>query len=449
MVQLAFILVGARALRRRWWGLFIVAMVLLALAVLILADMVDGVVSVTTEMFGYVFLFEGLLGLFIALGSPNMAGRIFGLARSALLVTLGVLIADLPFHNDLAVAILFAIAFAVDGVARIASSAVIRFPRWRIMVAIGIAEMVLALFVVTGWPMSYRLNVPLFVSLLLVVSGWVILRTSLMLRTHLDEVAILALPLFGRRNWYDNAPVLVDADDAPPPRPRRQAEPMTVYVWTPVGSADVRERRLLVDRYIAAVDANGSISTGHSALEMKPDVYISHYPAEEIEAGTAQFARMLRASADNNVRGRFQPSYGYESAQWCDADQKVQFSIYDARRLRAYWAGYRQDNTYNLTNRNCSVAVAAALDSALEGTLNARFPWVRLGRLMLNPDLWAAAYIRSRAEAMSWTPGMVLDYARTLKRIVEPGAASWVVRLSDFLRRLTSRKAATPGESAS
>lgn len=444
MVQLAFILVGARALRRRWWVLFLVAVALIGLAALILADLVDGVVSVTTEVFGYVFLFEGLLGLFIGLGSPGITSRVFAFTRSALLILLGVLIADLPLHNDLAVAILFGLAFAVDGAARIASSAVIRFPRWRIMAGIGAAELALAVLIVTGWPLSHKLNVPLCVSLLLLVSGWVILRTSLMLRTHLDEVAILALPLFARRNWYDNAPVLVEDDDAPATRPTRQAEPMTVYVWTPVGSADVRGRRLLIDRYIAAVDSTGAISTGHSALELVPDVYISHYPAEEIERDSSEFARILRASAENNVRGRFQPSYAYESEHWCAADQKVQFHTYDARRLRAYWAGYRQEDTYNLTNRNCSVAVAAALDSALEGALATRLPWLRLGLLLLNPDLWAAAYIRSRAETMSWTPGLVLDYARTLRRIVEPNTASWIVRLADFLRRVRIRPRHAP-----
>ncbi len=444
MVQLAFILVGARALRRRWWVLLIVALALFALAGLIVADLLDGTVSIAAELFGYVLLFEGLLGLFIGIASPSRAGRVFTVARSVVLAALGILIIDLPLRNDTAVAILFGIAFVVDGAARILSSWVVRFPRWRIMAAVGAAEVVFAALVVSDWPMPHRYNVPVCMSLLLIVSGWVVLRTALMLRTHLDEVAILALPVFGARDWYDNAPVLVDDDSAPPSRPQRHAEPMTVRVWTPVGSADVRGRRPLIDRYIAAVDTEGSISTGHSALELGPDLYISHYPAQEIETGASEFTRRLRASAENNVRGRFQPSYAQESANWCEADQRVDFHTYDTRRLRAYWAGYRQDDTYNLTNRNCSVAVAAALDSALEGALATRMPWLRLAMLLLNPDLWAAAYIRSRAQSMSWTPGLVLDYARTLKRIVEPGERSFLARLADFLRRLRPRRAAAP-----
>lgn len=447
MVQLAFILVGGRALRSRWWALFIVAVLLLGLAVLILGDLVDGVVSVATSVFGYALVFEGLLGLFLGLGSASSTGRVFGMTRSLILLVLGSLIIDFPIPNELAVAVLFGIAFAVDGAARVLSSAVIRFAHWRAMAVVGVVEMVVAVFILTNWPMPHRLNIPLCVSLILIVTGWMILRTSLMLRTHLDEVAILAIPLFDRRDWYDNAPVLVDDETTPVLlRPQRQEEPMTVYVWTPVGSADVRARRPIVDRYFAAVDASGTISTGHAALEMKPDVYISHYPDEEIERDSAQFTRILRASEENNVRGRFQPSHAYEVSQWCEADQKVVFHTYDARRLRAYWAGYRQKDTYNLTNRNCSVAVAAALDSALEGALATRWPWLRLGLLLMNPDLWAAAYIRSRAEAMIWTPGMVLDYARTLKRIVEPDAP-FLVRLREFLGRLRPQRPATPEES--
>lgn len=436
MIQLAFLLVGARALRRRWWVLLVLALALIGLAALILADLVDGVVSVANTVFGLVFLIEGVLGLAGAAISPP-SGRVFGLVRAGLLILMGLFIVDAPLHSDLAIGLLFGLAFALDGLTRIASAVVVRFPRWRIMAAIGAGELLLAGLVATGWPLPHNLNIPVSVSLLLLVSGWVLLRASLMLRTHLDEVAILTLPLFGHRNWYDNAPVLVDPTDTSAPAP--QAEPLTVRVWTPVGSADVRGRRLLVDRYIAAIDAHGTISTGHAALEMRPDVYISHYPAVEIERDSSEFSRILRASAENDVKGRFQPSYPEEVAGWCEADQKVEFRIYNPRQLRAYWAGYRQDNTYNLTNRNCSVAVAAALDSALEGALTSRTPWLRLAALLVNPDLWTAAYLRSRAETMSWTPGLVLDYARALRRIVEPSAPSWLARLGLFLRHLRAK----------
>ena len=171
------------------------------------------------------------------------------------------------------------------------------------------------------------------------------------------------------------------------------------------------------------------ISTGHAALELAPDIYISHYPALDLDHSPAEFARLFRASPDNNVKGHFQPSYAFESADWCPADARVDFHMYDAARLRAHWETYCADDTYNLTNRNCSVSVAVALEAALEGTLGTRAAWGRFWRLLVNPDLWFAALLRARAELMTWTPGLVLDYARALRELVEPQRRPWRRRL--------------------
>lgn len=424
-------------MRDRWWVLTCLAGALFFVAFLILLDAMDGTMSVATQVFGGIFLFEGLLGLLTAFAFSGTRSRVLALARAGALIFFGTFILDYPSRNGMALSLLFGAAFLVDGAARIVTAAVVRFRLWRSTVAVGAIELLLALFIGSHWPLAHELKVPLAVAVLTIMSGWIMLRASLMLRAHLAEVAILALPLYGGRSWYDNAPVIVD-DTAPLPP---WEGPMTVRVWTPTGSADVKDHRPLIDRYIAAVDRRGAISTGHASLELKPDLYISHYPAEEIEHAPEEFARILRATSENNVKGRFQPSYDYERANWCEADQKVEFTRFDARRLMAFWAGYRQEDTYNLTDRNCSVAVAGALDSALEGSLASRMPWLRVATLMFNPDVWAAAYIRSRAEAMSWTPGLVLDYASTMKRIIEPAPPPFADRLRDFLRRLAAGRA--------
>ena len=53
--------------------------------------------------------------------------------------------------------------------------------------------------------------------------------------------------------------------DGPPLESERAP---TVHVWTPSGSAKAQTRNyLMLNRYIAAVDVNGVISTGHAALE--------------------------------------------------------------------------------------------------------------------------------------------------------------------------------------
>jgi hypothetical protein len=194
-----------------------------------------------------------------------------------------------------------------------------------------------------------------------------------------------------------------------------------VHVWTPTGSLPSPVQNM-VSRYVAAVDASGNISTGHAALELAPDLYVSHYPAVEIDRSGADFARVLRATADNDVAGRFLPSYAEESAEWCASTFQIPIRGIDGTALRAFWALYRRDQTYNLTSRNCSSSVARSLDAGLEGLFRplADRPFFLI-RLALLPETWLAGFIRQRAQAMAWTPGLVLDYARALTAIIALG----------------------------
>jgi len=151
-----------------------------------------------------------------------------------------------------------------------------------------------------------------------------------------------------------------------------------------------------------------------------PEIYISHYPAAEIDHSPEDFRQLLRATKDNNVPGRFQPSYPIEAAGWCASTAQVVFEHYDSARLRDFWDAYRQDATYNLTNRNCSSSVAAALEAALEGTIGRRRGFGAFLSALVNPELWVAAQLRRHAESMAWTPGLVLDYARALRVAIDP-----------------------------
>ena len=126
-------------------------------------------------------------------------------------------------------------------------------------------------------------------------------------------------------------------------------------MWTPAATAKAEARRqLIVNRYIAAVDRNGAISTGHAALESPEGIYISLYPGAEIDRSPEEFARLLRATRENDVPGVFQPDYRTEAKAWCESTVKVRIRNYDPERLQRFWDTYRQDTTYNLTYRNCS-----------------------------------------------------------------------------------------------
>jgi uncharacterized membrane protein HdeD (DUF308 family) len=436
MIKLAMLLVGAQALRRRWAVLATLGLFWMALGLAILVDASNSVSVVTTEAFAILLLFEGFIALWGFTLAPRRSGYVV-LLKALALILLALMILDFPIQVDLERSLLFGLAFLIDGAMRIATATIVRFPKWQVIAAGGALELGLGALVLSDWPVSHHQTVPFCIGLALLLSGWTVLRLGLMLRRLGDHMRVLSLRIFDPRGWYRGAAAAVPAVEAS--ASLRHATPLLVHVWTPVGSAENPERRLLIDRYIAAVDGHGVISTGHAALELPPDLYISHYPAREVEHSPEEFRRLLRASPENDVPGLFQPSYAFESADWCPADAQVAFHVYDPAKLRAHWKAYRRDDTYNLTNRNCSVTVAVALEAALEGVLGERAVWRRFFGLMVDPDLWIAGVLRARAEAATWTPGLVLDYARSLHAVVEPQRNPWRRRLQLALRRWRRR----------
>jgi hypothetical protein len=231
--------------------------------------------------------------------------------------------------------------------------------------------------------------------------------------------------------------------DGPPAESERA---LTVHVWTPTGSAkNDTVRYPVIDRYIAAVDVNGVVSTGHAALESPEGIYVSLYPAQEIDHSPEQFGTLLRATADNDVAGVFQPDYPTESKAWCPSTVQVRIRNYDAAKLAAFWAEYSKTTTYNLTHRNCSSSVSAALEAALDGVVGRLHGpsagWGVMLRLVLTPELWVASQIRKRAETMAWTPGLTLDYARALSMLADPRPFAWWRMAQEAIRQIAALRA--------
>ncbi|OQV65903.1 hypothetical protein AK51_14940 [Serratia nematodiphila DZ0503SBS1] len=108
-----------------------------------------------------------------------------------------------------------------------------------------------------------------------------------------------------------------------------------MYVWTPIGAAKDPRRRYIVDRYIAAVDGGGNISTGHAALALVPDVYISHYPLNDISHSVQDFRQLLHAGEQNNVDGRSCPTWRARSPPGAPRTRKFS-SIAITRRRCAH-----------------------------------------------------------------------------------------------------------------
>lgn len=436
VIRIALLLLGIDFVQARWRALAAIGVVWLLIGIALFADALDGVLYFPLRLFAGLLLIEGIVALLVSVsGLAVQNGLRF--AKGLLFVVIALLLFAPPRNGDFVLAMLFGLLFAVGGVLRIAAAWVVRFRGWRTAIGAGVVELAFAAFIFEPWPTHYVGTVPYCIGFGLALTGLTLIRLALRLR---NAPAGATGALLSPRGHAEAPPAPIDEDGHAP------QQPLIVHVWTAVGSADNAVRRPVIDRYIAAVDAKGVISTGHAALEMAPDVYISHYPAVEIDRSPDEFARTLLATAENDVPGRFQPSYAYESSQWCASTERIAFADYRPARLRAFWRRYREDTTYNLTNRNCSSSVAAALESALEGLIGVRGAgWRTFARVLLSPELWVASQLYRRAETMAWTPGLVLDYARALRGLVDPPQVAWLT-LARFALRTRRTHAATERE---
>ncbi|MDM7851265.1 HdeD family acid-resistance protein [Pseudochrobactrum kiredjianiae] len=425
MIRILFLFLGREIILRHWKTLFIIGVCWFLLGLGVFIDALDGDTYLHPHTFAYFLLPEAAISLLAAAGSDGTAKQM-RIVQGIALLAVSVLIFTSSAATNFLLALVFGLCFLIDGTMRIASAWVVRFPRWKLGIAGGIFELILAIATLQPWPTWYEGTVGANVGAVLILSSLGIIHVAW--RIHSLEAGAPLSRLFGRSSLLS----AITTHHHQPQATTKRGE-LIVHVWTPTGTAMTPLRQRAISRYIAAVDADGVISTGHAALELQPDLYISHYPAVEIDRSPNEFSRTLRATADNNIEGRYLPDYRSEADGWCESTVQVIIKNIDEDKLRAFWSTYKADNTYNLTNRNCSSVVADALDAALEGVYrHKRWPVFSAIRAIIYPELWAASLIRKRAESMAWTPGLVLDYARALSAIVDPKPGFWVPK--EFLK---------------
>jgi len=400
MPPLWMLLVGRAAVRRHWHLIAATGLLWSSLGLLVVIDSLDGALHVPDRWFGLILLAEGVSSLLVGASAIGAARRL-RLAKGALLSVMAVLIMMATKHSTFLLAMIFGVAFVVDGLVRITIAGLLKFSGWRMSVALGGLSIAFGLFHLQPWPTWYAGTVGYCIGMFLILNGanlaLVGLRTR---RLGTAEPAVSVVSVGG---------------DEP--------GSLTVYVWTPTGQATTPAGQRLIRRYVASVDKAGRFSTGHAALQQGDDLYVSHYPAVEIDRSPANLRSSLRAGPENDVPGRFLPSHAAEVADWCPATVAVTLNGIDAARLRAFWAQYSRDTTYNFISRNCSTTVARALDIAVEGAFSrGGHPWRRLAAALTTPEFWAAAFLRNGARSMTWTPGLVLDYTRALSALVDPAS---------------------------
>ena len=425
MARLLMLLMGTRFLSGRWRALLALGLVWSIAGGGLFIDALDDAIYFPLSVFAGLFLVDGLVALAFS-GMASGAQRTLRIVRGSATLVAAFLVLGGEHRGNFWLSMIFGTLFLVDGLLQCASAHTVRFPRWRFAFGWGVVELAISIFFYQPWPTHYVGTLPYALGLMLLFGGLNLLGLALRVR-RLNDAAPDAFDSTRDAGSSD----VVTTRSSHPQRNRWEGPPaaderaLTVHVWTPTGSAKAPTRNQpLIDRYIAAVDIHGVISTGHAALESPEGIYISLYPGVEIDRSPGEFGRLLKATPENDIVGVFQPDYSTESKAWCPSTFRVRIRNYDSGKLEAFWRRYREHALYKLTHRNCSSSVALALEAAVDGAWDRlhgeALGWKSFFRILVTPELWVAAQIRKRAVTMAWTPGLTLDYARALSVLVDP-----------------------------
>jgi uncharacterized membrane protein HdeD (DUF308 family) len=421
-MNLAWLLLGPGNLRRSRGWLVVMGALLLAAGLAIVIDASDTVTALTLEACGWLLVALGLFKLALTvLASGGGTPSLFGV-QGVIFTVFGLAVAEFPGTSENAVPWLFGLAFLLNGTYQLVSALIIRYPNWLWFLVSGAAHLVLGGLMFLEWKLAMHWVVPLLLGAGLAVFGLSTLRTALRLGPYLPgeegwvpERAVrwymdFHMPRRFRQHYFPG-PI------QPPPETGAPHGELLVHIWTPITVSRVEQDPNLVSRYVVARDQEGKFTVGHAALEMAPDVYVSHCDGDpNAFDDTDEVWRTLRA---RDVHGEFLPGFKEEVEHYMEPSVTVRFRNFREDQLRTFWAVYRQVTTYNFTNRNCSVAVALALEAALMGSMGGGRRFRALVGLLLSRDLWMAHFIRWKAREMVWTPGIMLDYAIALQRVAE------------------------------
>ncbi|SFN04866.1 Uncharacterized membrane protein HdeD, DUF308 family [Izhakiella capsodis] len=433
MIQIAMLLLGTTYIKKNARYLAIAGGLWFLAGSLIFIDGLDQHSYFPLKIFGFILMLESVITLSVASSGVGAQKSILFFKGGIFLFVALIILVNQKYSNVL-LTVIFGFTFFIIGFFTSFSSFIVRFPRWKLTLAYGLMLIIFSFFLL----LHHTNSVSLFIGFQMISSGLScigIARKAMRMKTGTSifqliqpgDVLLSSVPL------KQDAKLIVKPVDT-----ASGTASLVVHIWTPEESAEARPiSRPIINRYIAAVDENGVISTGHTALEVPGHLYISLYPAEDIDRSPSEFLRTLKATHENDVVGRFLPDYATESSEWCDSVRKIIFKNFSMEKLNTFWASYRQRETYNLTYRNCSSSVAYALEAALDGVLSKNKGFGHLLKILLVPELWIAAQVRKRAQTMAWTPGLVMDYSRALHALVhpQPRPRPWYHRLPWSLTR--------------
>ena len=149
--------------------------------------------TVAVDVFvGWMFLLSGIVGLVVMFLAPSVPAFLWSLLTAALSLIVGVLLLWHPITGIISLTLVLIAFFIVEGIFQIAAAVRYRdalSSSWGWMVMSGIADLVLAGLMISGWPGTAIWAVGLIVGVNLVTSGLAITMAALAGRSVLNAVA--------------------------------------------------------------------------------------------------------------------------------------------------------------------------------------------------------------------------------------------------------------------
>lgn len=174
------------------WALFLgqgILMVILG----VLAVIWPQISTIATDLYiGWAFMFSGILGLATMLWAPGAPAFVWSLLTAALSLVVGILLVWHPVAGAVSLTVALVAFFVVEGIFQIATAIRYRddFPgSWGWMTVSGVADLVLAGLIISGWPESASWVLGLIVGANLVSSGLAITIAALAGRRIVKEAA--------------------------------------------------------------------------------------------------------------------------------------------------------------------------------------------------------------------------------------------------------------------
>jgi uncharacterized membrane protein HdeD (DUF308 family) len=180
----------ADALKSHWRLYVFEGVVMIVLGVLAIAYPVFATLAVDLYL-GWLFLFSGVLALVATFAVRHVPGFWWALVTAFLAIAVGLALLLKPAAGIMSLTVVLTAFCIVEGAFQAAAALSYReaIPRsWGWLLASGIADLVLAAIIISGWPGTVDWTLGLLAGVSLVTSGWAIVMVAFSARSLVQSV---------------------------------------------------------------------------------------------------------------------------------------------------------------------------------------------------------------------------------------------------------------------